>query len=57
MVTIKTLEPYEDEQGNRIEYDGPPISEKIRIEFLGSNNVLKVGARAKVTQIVNEVRC
>lgn len=51
MVTIKTLEPYEDEHGNRIEYDGPPVKKDVSIEFVGSNNVLKVGNPVKVAQL------
>ncbi|MGO1590531.1 MAG: acyltransferase [Ancrocorticia sp.] len=48
MSTLTTLEPYEDEQGNRIEYSGPPVTKNIRIEFVGSNNVLKVGDPVKI---------
>ena len=42
-VFVRTLEPYQDENGNRIEYDGPSVSSNIRVEFVGSNNLLKVG--------------
>ncbi|MGO1944805.1 MAG: acyltransferase [Ancrocorticia sp.] len=51
MVNIKVLEPYEDEQGNRIEYSGPPVTEKIDIQFLGAGNTLTVADSAKVMSL------
>ncbi|MGO1590533.1 MAG: polysaccharide pyruvyl transferase family protein [Ancrocorticia sp.] len=39
---VRVLKRYKDQKGNRIEYDGPPISTNIDIQFQGSNNVLRI---------------
>lgn len=43
------LAPYSDEDGNTIEYDGPP-REDIEVIFRGSNNRLAVDAEAKISR-------
>ncbi|WP_231979688.1 hypothetical protein [Tessaracoccus coleopterorum] len=42
MRIVKVLEPYVDEDGNRILYEGEPITQRIDIKFRGRNNVLSV---------------
>lgn len=45
-----TLAPYEDDDGNRIEYAGPP-SEAVKFIFRGANNVARVHADAHVRSL------
>ncbi|WP_091178946.1 hypothetical protein [Paramicrobacterium humi] len=44
------LAAYEDDAGNRIEYDGPPC-EHIAITFRGSNNVARVDSAASASRL------
>jgi len=44
------LAPYEDNEGNRIEYTGPP-SEGVRITFRGSNNTARIHPDAHVRSL------
>lgn len=48
MSSHKSIEPYSDERGNRILFDGNPIR-NIHIEFTGSNNTLTVAASARIS--------
>lgn len=50
MKTVVPLAPYEDDAGNRIEYDGPP-SESVQITFRGSHNVARVHADAHARKL------
>lgn len=50
MQVITTLEPYADERGNRIEYEGAPFP--VKITFRGSDNVLTVAAKVKTPNLV-----
>lgn len=51
-VTVNKIESYEDENGNRIIFEGPePITEGITVLFRGFNNVLKVAAGARIHQL------
>ncbi|GAA3768294.1 hypothetical protein GCM10022240_20940 [Microbacterium kribbense] len=49
MITVP-LAAYEDDEGNRIEYDGPP-RENITIAFRGGGNLVRVHAKASATKL------
>lgn len=52
MNRVTTLEDYQDERGNRIEYGGAePHTGEVSVVFRGSNNVLRVGARPKMSAL------
>lgn len=51
MPILKTIEPYEDDSGNRIEFDGTPINAKVNVKFEGSNNVLRIADSAKIVAL------
>ncbi|UUT35750.1 hypothetical protein [Microbacterium elymi] len=44
VITV-SLAPYEDDEGNRIEYDGP-VTDTIKVTFRGKNNVARIHAKA-----------
>lgn len=54
MATLTALEPYTDERGNRVEYDGPRIEKNIRIVFTGRDNVVRVSRGARIGRLVAE---
>lgn len=47
MTSHKIIQDFSDERGNRIIFDGNPIS-NIHVEFVGTNNVLQVDSRARL---------
>ncbi|MBM9461931.1 acyltransferase [Aeromicrobium sp. YIM 150415] len=47
-ITLTELAPYQDDHGNVIDYDGPPLTSKILVEFSGRDNVLRVDSTAKI---------
>lgn len=49
--TVTSLEPYEDANGNRIEYDGPGIS-PVSVTFRGRNATLKVASDAFASRLI-----
>ena len=49
MQVIETLQPYADELGNRIEYDGEPFP--VKVTFRGGGNVLTVGSPARMPNL------
>ncbi|WP_313477376.1 acyltransferase [Microbacterium sp.] len=48
MKTVNVLEPYRDDDGNEIVYDGPALSVPINIRFSGKNNRLHIAEGADV---------
>lgn len=48
---ITTLTEFKDERGNRVIYDGPPVTSGVNIRLRGSNNTLRVSAGAKVGRL------
>lgn len=50
MVTLNTLAPYSDANGNKILYEGPEIS-GVRIEFSGSNNLMEVLSDVRLAKL------
>lgn len=56
MAILKRLEPYEDELGNRIEFNGPvEESRPVHVEFRGSGNVLRVESHPRSLRATFEV--
>lgn len=51
MARLYILEPYQDQNGNVIEYDGTPIESSVSIRFQGAGNVLAVAKNAKVADL------
>lgn len=49
MQVITTLQPYTDDLGNRIEYDGEPFP--VKVTFYGGGNVLTVGSPARMPNL------
>ncbi|RKT78193.1 hypothetical protein DFJ68_1633 [Terracoccus luteus] len=54
---ITTLTEFNDERGNRIIYDGPPVTIGVNIYFRGSNNTLRVAAGARVGRLSVSFDC
>ncbi len=50
MVTLNTLAPYSDANGNKILYEGREIS-GVRIEFSGSNNIMEVLSDVRLAKL------
>lgn len=50
MQVITTLEPYADDRGNRIEYEGEPFP--VKVTFRGGGNVLTVAAKVKAPNLI-----
>ncbi|QTX06137.1 acyltransferase [Agromyces archimandritae] len=50
------MRAYDDERGNRIEYDGPEI-ENVKIVFTGGNNLLRVAREARLGRFVAQFNC
>jgi acetyltransferase-like isoleucine patch superfamily enzyme len=48
---IRRLAEYKDERGNIIQYNGPVLSEGVKMEFRGSNNVLRVADTAEIARL------
>lgn len=52
MTTVESLAAYEDERGNRVEFDGEtPHSGNVSILFRGSNNVVRIAHRPRLTRL------
>jgi len=51
VIKLTTLQAYADENGNVIEYDGPPLDKNVRIDFRGNNNRLVVETPARIDRI------
>lgn len=49
--TVTSLEPYEDANGNHIDYDGPGLS-SVSITFRGKNAVLQVDPNAFASRLI-----
>lgn len=52
MIQLRTLEPYSDDQGNEIVYEGPVIDKMIDIRFKGKNNRLVISAKAGIKDLL-----
>lgn len=50
MKQVTTLQAYDDDQGNRIEFVGS-VDKNIRIKFRGRNNVLRVASQQNIVQL------
>jgi acetyltransferase-like isoleucine patch superfamily enzyme len=55
MVRLSKLAPYADENGNRIEYDGP--EKDVRLKLTGRNNHLVVAPDARLGHLVIDFDC
>jgi len=51
MNTVRVLEPYRDDLGNEIVFDGDPIASGIDVRFGGRNNRLFVASNAKIVEL------
>jgi len=51
MIALRVLEPYKDDLGNEIIYDGDPLDQRIDIKFFGKNNRLVVAPNAKIVEL------
>ena len=56
MHRVTTLEAFEDDRGNRIEFEGR-VEKDIRVKFTGRNNVLRVAAQQKIAQLYVDFDC
>lgn len=56
MVVLNALSAYEDDQNNRIVYDGPDLP-GVRIEFTGSGNTLSVSKDARIAKLTVMFDC
>lgn len=56
MVVLNVLTAYEDDNNNRIVYDGPDIP-GVRIEFTGRSNTLTVGSEPRVNRLTIMFDC
>ncbi|MFD4762898.1 acyltransferase [Streptomyces sp. NPDC058439] len=52
MLQLHKLEPYKDDQGNEIVYDGEILETKIDIRFKGSNNRLVISPKADIKDLL-----
>ena len=55
-VQLRELAPYEDDRGNRVEYEGPPVAD-VAIKFGGENNRLVVAADARLMALSIDFDC
>ena len=55
-VQLRELAPYEDDRGNRVEYEGPPVTGVV-IKFGGENNRLVVAADARLMALSIDFDC
>jgi acetyltransferase-like isoleucine patch superfamily enzyme len=56
-LTVTTeLTAYNDDKGNRVEYDGPPVP-NVKINFTGSNNRVVVAVPAKLRNLNVDLNC
>lgn len=51
MTELTTLEPYQDDRGNRIVFAGEPVTHNVSIRFKGSNNTLIVDRNARLRRL------
>ena len=56
MKLLTTLEPYEDDRGNRIDFEGR-VETHVRVKFVGSNNTLRVAAQQHIAHLVIDFDC
>jgi acetyltransferase-like isoleucine patch superfamily enzyme len=56
MHVVTTLEAFEDDRGNRIEFDGR-VEKQIRVKFKGRNNVLRVASQQNIAQLFVDFDC
>lgn len=56
MVVLNVLSAYEDDNNNRIVYDGPDIS-GVRIEFTGAGNTLNVAQSVRIAKLTVVFDC
>src|SRR5829696_940635 len=56
MHVVKTLEAFEDDQGNRIEFEGK-VEHYIKIKFKGRNNVLRIAQPHRIAHLVIDFDC
>ena len=56
MIMLTTLEAYEDERGNRIEFDGR-VESDVRVKFVGSNNTLRVASPQRIAHLIVDFDC
>ena len=53
---VTTLEAYDDDRGNRIEFSGS-VDKNIRVKFKGRNNVLRVASQQNIAQLFVDFDC
>jgi len=53
---VTTLEAYDDDRGNRIEFGGT-VDKNIRVKFRGRNNVLRVATQQNIAQLFVDFDC
>jgi acetyltransferase-like isoleucine patch superfamily enzyme len=51
MEVVTSLTSFEDDRGNRIEYSGDDHQGSVKITFRGSNNVVRVGNRPRMSRL------
>ena len=56
MTTATPLTAYQDDRGNRIEYDGPPL-DSVTVTFTGRDNRMTVAAPAKFGRLKVDFNC
>ena len=56
MAVITVLETWQDDRGNRIEFDGR-VDANVKIKFTGSNNVLRIGSPFRIGKLVIDFDC
>src|SRR5215218_4847315 len=56
MHRVRTLEAFEDDHGNRIEFEGR-VEDYIKIKFKGRNNVLRVAQPHHIAHLVIDFDC
>ncbi|WP_323098418.1 acyltransferase [Intrasporangium sp. YIM S08009] len=56
MAVITVLENWQDDQGNRIEFDGR-VDANVKVKFTGSNNVLRIASPFRIGKLVIDFDC
>lgn len=55
-VIVTTLQPYADERGNKILYEGPS-GKLVKVTFVGSNNTMVIARDAKIGRLIAQFDC
>lgn len=56
MILLRTLEAYEDDRGNRIEFDGQ-VKSDVRVKFVGVNNTLRISSPQRIEHLIIDFDC